>query len=140
MNTVDFSAMTTPQLVAFYNRHAKVAVRRFSDRKTALSRCADLYKSLAMPTASQIRQRSEVSRPSMKVSLSLDRRITCVQTGEVWKNAYQMWVEHNDWMTGGQQDRLTAVLYSAAKRGERAQLTINGRTFQLVHVQTLIPE
>lgn len=70
----------------------------------------------------------------MQASLKLDRTITCVQTGEVWKNAYQMWVAHPDWMTSSQQDRLTAQLYAAAKQGEQKQVTINDRTFMLVTV------
>lgn len=73
-----------------------------------------------------------LERPAMKASLKLDRRIRCTTTGEIWKNAHQMWKEHQDWMTSSQQDRLTKELYDAAKRGELTVFTINGREFQLV--------
>jgi hypothetical protein len=45
-----------------------------------------------------------------------------------------MWIFNSEWMTSSQQDRLTAQLYAAAKRGERKQITINDRTFMLVNV------
>lgn len=72
---------------------------------------------------------------NMKTSLKLDRRIVCVETDEEFKNAYQMWIAHQDWMTTGQQDRLTAQLYAAAKQGEQLVVEINGRSFQLVNVE-----
>ena len=137
MTTVKFSSMTTPQLVAFYNRHSAKPVKRFSDRQTAERRCAELFTSLmSNDTTKVMNQKADTSntRPVMKASLKLDRTITCVQTRETWKNAYQMWVAHPDWMTSSQQDRLTAQLYAAAKAGERKQITINERTFQLVNV------
>lgn len=71
---------------------------------------------------------------NMKTSLKLDRRIVCVETDEEFKNAYQMWKAHTDWMTTGQQDRLTAQLYAAAKLGKQIVVEINGRTFQLLNV------
>ena len=71
--------------------------------------------------------------PEMKSSLKLDRTITCIETGEVWKNAYQMWKEHQDWMTTGQQDRLTAQLYKSAKAGNSTTVFVNGRSFRLVN-------
>lgn len=76
----------------------------------------------------------EVLRPNMRDSLKLDRTITCVETGETWKNAHRMWLSHPDWMTSGQQDRLTAQLYGAAKVGEQKTVEINGRNFKLVNV------
>lgn len=77
-------------------------------------------------------------REAMKTSLKLDRTITAydaemVQIG-VWKNAFQMWKEHTDWMTSAQQDSLTAKLYKAAKQGEKISVVINNRTFELVNV------
>lgn len=76
---------------------------------------------------------------NMKTSLKLDRRIQLLdENGNIvasWKNAYQMWKEHMDWMTTGQQDRLTAQLYAAAKLGKRIVVEINGRSFQLVNVE-----
>ena len=137
MSTVKFSSMTTPQLVAFYNRHSTKPVKRFSDRQTAERRCAELFDSLmSHDDVKVMNQKAEPdnTRPVMRSSLKLDRTITCLDTGEEWKNAYQMWVAHPDWMTSSQQDRLTAQLYAAAKAGERKQLNINGRTFALVNV------
>ena len=138
MNAVNFSSMTTPQLVSFYNRHSTAPVKRFSDRKTAERRCVELFESLLspIPTSKVIRQVADTSnRPVMKDSLKLDRTIICVNTGETWKNAYQMWREHNDWMTSAQQDRLTAQLYAAAKINEQKIIEINGRSFMLVNVK-----
>lgn len=79
-------------------------------------------------------QHTGEEREAMKTSLKLDRTITCVETGEVWKNAYQMWKEHTDWMTSAQQDGLTTKLYKAAKEGNKIRVTINMRTFELVNV------
>jgi hypothetical protein len=45
-----------------------------------------------------------------------------------------MWVENPDWMTSSQQDRLTARLYAAAKRGEQIVVTVNDISFQLLNV------
>jgi hypothetical protein len=137
MHEVKFSSMTMPQLVAFYNRHSTKPVNRFSDRKTAERRCSELFESLLSNSDSKVMNQVTTpanTRPVMKDSLKLDRTIRCVQTGDTWKNAYQMWVANPDWMTSSQQDRLTAQLYAAAKEGERKQITINDRTFELVNV------
>ena len=137
MNDVKFSSMTTPQLVSFYNRHSAKPVKRFSDRKTAEKRCAELFSSLmSHDTVKVMNQKSDIvnTRPAMQASLKLDRTITCIETGESWKNAYQMWVANPDWMTSSQQDRLTAQLYAAAKQGEQKRLVINDRTYMLVNV------
>ena len=75
------------------------------------------------------------SREAMKSSLKLDRTITCLTTQETWGNAFQMWKQHTDWMTSAQQDNLTAKLYKAAKQGQKIQVTINERTFELVNVK-----
>jgi len=78
----------------------------------------------------------KLTRPQMQASLKLDRTIQCVETKETWKNAFRMWKEHADWMTSAQVDRLTRVLYTAAKQPNpvAANVTINGRTFKLVNV------
>lgn len=133
---MDFQDLSSQQLIAFYNRHAASPVKRFSDRKAAIRRCEALFKSLQMhDNVMVVRQKAEAgSRPTMQTSLKLDRTITCVETGGVWRNAYRMWIENPSWMTSGQQDRLTAQLYAAAKRGERLEIKINGRTFYLVNV------
>lgn len=138
MDTVKFSSMTMSQLVSFYNRHSTKPIKRFSDRKTAEKRCAELFSSLMshnnVKVMNQKAEPTTKARLVMQTSLKLDRTIRCVDTKETWKNAYQMWLSHSDWMTSSQQDRLTAQLYAAAKLGERKQITINGRTFELVNV------
>ena len=75
------------------------------------------------------------AREAMKSSLKLDRTITCITTQETWGNAFQMWKQHTDWMTSAQQDNLTTKLYKAAKQGQKIQVTINDRTFELVNVK-----
>jgi hypothetical protein len=126
-----------PQLVSFYNRNSTKPVNRFSDRKTAERRCAELFESLLSNSDTKVINQVTTpnnARPVMKDSLKLDRTITCVETGDMWKNAYQMWIFNPEWMTSSQQDRLTAQLYAAAKQGQRKQITINDRTFMLVNV------
>ena len=138
MNTVNFSSMTTPQLVSFFNRHSTTPVKRFSDRKTAERRCAEVFESLLspVPTSKVIKQLVDTStRPVMKESLKLDRTIICVNTGETWKNAYQMWLANTHCLTSAQQDRLTAQLYAAAKVGEQKIIEINDRSFMLVNIK-----
>ena len=71
---------------------------------------------------------------TMKTSLKLDRTIMCLQTAEVFKNAYQMWKANPTWMTSSQQDTLTAKLYAAAKKGDKITVEINGRAFELLNV------
>jgi hypothetical protein len=137
MNDVKFSSMTIPQLVSFYNRHSAKPVNRFSDRKTAERRCSELFESLLSTSDTKVINQvttPNATRPVMKDSLKLDRTITCAETGDTWKNAYQMWIHNPEWMTSSQQDRLTAQLYAAAKQGQRKQITINDRTFMLVNV------
>lgn len=136
---VNFSSMTMPQLVSFFNRHSPRPVRRFSDRKTAERRCAELFDSLMTTSSAKVLNQKAPAervseRPAMQSSLRLDRSILCVETGEQWKNAHRMWCEHPDWMSSGQQDRLTAQLYAAAKNGEQVTVPINGRSFRLVNV------
>lgn len=134
---MDFNTLSTAQLVAFYNRHASKPVTRFSDRKAAVRRCLELFNSLKTEEPVKVmKQKAAEKTPrfAMQSSLKLDRTIACVEAGETWKNAYQMWRANPDWMTSGQQDRLTAQLYTAAKQGEALRLTINNRTFYLVNV------
>jgi hypothetical protein len=142
-SAINWSAMTMPQLVAFYNRHAEKAVRRFADRSTAERRCREVLTALRVPSAKMLKQKLSATesaagaaapRPAMRASLALDRTLLCVETGETWKNAFRMWRAHPDWLTGAQVDRLTLTLYAAAKRGEAAAVTINGRAFRLLNV------
>ena len=138
MSFLKFSNMTTPQLLSFYNRHSTVPVKRFSDRKTAERRCTEVFDVflLQLQEGKAIKQKvdNSTTRPSMKASLKLDRTLICLSSGETWKNAYQMWRDHPDWMTSAQQDRLTAQLYAAAKIGEQKIIQINERSFMLVAV------
>jgi hypothetical protein len=137
MNDVKFSSMTIPQLVSFYNRHSAKPVNRFSDRKTAERRCAELFESLLSTSDTKVINQVNTpnnTRPVMKDSLKLDRTLICLSSGEIWKNAYQMWRERPEWLTSAQQDRLTAQLYAAAKIGEQKIIQINERSFMLVSV------
>ena len=77
------------------------------------------------------------TRDNMKTSLKLDRTIVAYEGDELqgtWSNAYRMWKDNPEWMTSGQQDRLTAKLYAAAKLGDKIKVEINGRSFELVNV------
>ena len=140
MTEVNFASMTLSQLVTFHNEHADKPVKKFRDRATAEKRCVDLmYAALKEPKVESTEAATQTEptgkeRPTMKTSLKLDRRIMRVDSEQVWPNAHVMWVENPDWMTSSQQDRLTARLYAAAKRGERELVTVNGRTFELVNV------
>lgn len=70
------------------------------------------------------------TRPAMVESMKLDRRILHVETGEVYANACRVWKA--GLVSSAQGDRLSAVLYGAAKAGNRAeQVVINGHTFKL---------
>lgn len=152
---MNLATMTTSSLVNFYNQHSDTPVKKFRDRATAERRVAAIL-SLSSPAkvgtlahaVSQITEKPEcveaktvtkvvkpITRPKMVESLKLDRTITCIETGEVWKNAYTMWIDNPEWMTTAQQDRLTAQLYAAAKIGEQKLISINGRTFKLVNVK-----
>ena len=129
---MEFSSMSMSSLVSYYNQHSSAPVKRFSDRKAAERRCKAITPAKPQPVVETTDDTT--GRTAMKGSLKLDRTIRCVNTGTTWDNAHQMWKVHMDWMTTGQQDRLTSQLYSAAKQGVRKQVTINGRTFELVNV------
>lgn len=85
-------------------------------------------------TVETTRKASTTQSETLKASMKLDRTITCTESEQFWKNAYQMWKAHPDWMTSAQQDRLTAQLYAAAKKGEKLVVEINGRHFYLCNV------
>lgn len=71
-----------------------------------------------------------VERPAMAESLKLDRQILSVNSGIVYKNACQVWKA--GLVTAAQGDRLSAVLYGEAKKGNRhASLTIGNHVFTL---------
>jgi hypothetical protein len=77
-------------------------------------------------------------RMSTSLSMKLDRRIVCLDTKEEFRNAHVLWKAHPEWMSSGQQDRLTKTLYEAAKRGERAIVEVNGRDFMLINVEVKV--
>ena len=133
MSEVNFSNMTMNQLIAFYNRNAGNKVTRFSDRATAERRCSALFALLVKDVPEE--KPEPVARQNMKDSLKLDRTITCIQTGGIWANAYQMWKERPEWMTTAQQDRLTSQLYKAAKEGRKITVQVNDLEFELVNVK-----
>ena len=69
-------------------------------------------------------------RPAMAASLKLDRQILEVTSGKTYANACQVWKA--GLVSSAQGDRLSAVLYGAAKAGNRLMsLTLNGHTFTL---------
>lgn len=68
-------------------------------------------------------------RPAMVESLRLDRRITHVETGTEYKNACQVWKA--GLVSASQGDRLSALLYGAAKNGVYVPVSVNGHTFTL---------
>jgi hypothetical protein len=68
-------------------------------------------------------------RPAMSQSLKLDRRITCVDTGAEYANACQVWKA--GLVSAAQGDRLSSLLYGAAKRGEFNTVAVNGHSFKL---------
>lgn len=69
-------------------------------------------------------------RPAMSQSLKLDRRILHVSTGVIYENACRVWKA--DLVSASQGDRLSALLYGAAKQGIYAPVTVNGHEFKLV--------
>ena len=87
-------------------------------------------------TSGEERTQSATQAETMNTSLKLDRTIVAVAEGREssYKNAYQMWKQHPDWMTSAQQDGLTAKLYKAAKEGRRITVESNGRFFHLANV------
>ena len=135
-----FTEMSLSELTSYYNQFSIKPVKKFRDKATAIKRCCELHDSIreepSVGTDEQVEKPEPTGkeRPTMKTSLKLDRTIRCIEADEEWANAHRMWVDNPDWMTSSQQDRLTARLYAAAKRGEREQVTVNGRTFELVNV------
>ena len=144
MIEVNFENMKTHEMLAFYNRHCEQPVKRFASRAVAVRRCRDLWSRLQADDNLKVMHQKvqpaaalNTNRPAMRDSLKLDRRIVMVDTAEVWPNAYRMWCAYPALMTSAQQDRLTKVLYAAAKRGVREYVTINDCTYCLLHVDGL---
>lgn len=72
-------------------------------------------------------------RPAMSASLKLDRRITHLDTGRVYANACQVWKA--GLVSASQGDRLSALLYGAAKIGVYSPVSVNGQMFILTCAQ-----
>ena len=69
-------------------------------------------------------------RPAMVESLKLDRRIVHIDTGVVYKNANCVYKA--GLVSSAQGDRLSSVLYRAAKAGNRQEhVVVNNSTFRL---------
>lgn len=72
------------------------------------------------------------ARPEMTLSLKLDRAIQEVTTGHIYANACRVWKA--GLVSSSQCDRLSAVLYGAAKAGNRLMsVTVNGHVFTLAN-------
>jgi hypothetical protein len=90
------------------------------------------------------RNQNPLAGASISASMKLDRRTRCVETGEEWCNAGKVYNDYaGSHLTYSQGDKLTYTLYSAAKRGEKAQFVAEGedgtvRTFELVNIQSVI--
>lgn len=82
---------------------------------------------IARPTTRTVKRVGP--RPAMVESLKLDRRITHVETGLEYRNACQVW--RAGLVSASQGDRLSALLYGAAKVGTYAPVSVNGHTFTL---------
>src|SRR5574343_1485505 len=82
---------------------------------------------IAQPTTRTVKTMGP--RPAMVESLKLDRRITHVDTGTEYKNACQVWKA--GLVSASQGDRLSALLYGAAKHGQFLTVTVNGHNFRL---------
>jgi hypothetical protein len=68
-------------------------------------------------------------RNNMVTSLKLDRRIVHTDTGSIYANACQVWKA--GLVSASQGDRLSSVLYTAAKNNDRVVTVVNGHTFRL---------
>jgi len=80
---------------------------------------------------------------NMSDSLRLDRTIHVTNaSGKEWhfNNTHAMWRERPDWMSGAQVDRITRVLYTAAKKGIKTSVDLNGRTFTMMYVEDIAIE
>lgn len=153
MNTT-FEAMSSKQLVAFYNNLCDRPVKKFRDKATGVRKCQELSEfaltirqsgKSAEPLTSKLNDSFNGEEPispqvltrrqAMSSSLQLDRTIMVYDDDDMhiglFNNVHQLWKAHPDWITGAQVDRLTRVLYSAAKAGVRESVTINFRTFEL---------
>lgn len=70
---------------------------------------------------------------TIKTSLKLDRTVLHVETGETYGNCFR--IHKAGLLTNGQSDRLSGILYSHAKNGEKVQYSFGeGLTFELVNV------
>ena len=152
MNTA-FEAMSSKQLVAFYNNLCDTPIKKFRDKATGVRKCQELAEfaltikqggKSAEPLTSKLNDSFNGEEPvnpqvptrrqAMSSSLQLDRTIMVYADDNhlgLFNNVHQLWKAHPEWVTGAQVDRLTRVLYNAAKAGIRESVTINFRTFEL---------
>tara|TARA_R110000772_G_scaffold48005_4_gene109458 strand:+ start:376 stop:849 length:474 start_codon:yes stop_codon:yes gene_type:complete len=145
--TPDFQQMSSKELVSFYNNWEGVKpIKKFRDHATGVKRCEQLSRVLQEikeggvvdpETELKIEEAPKVltRRQTMSTSLQLDRTIIVYDIEGsslgMFGNVHQLWKAYPKWVTGAQVDRLTRVLYTAAKAGIRGSVTINERTFEL---------
>jgi len=153
MNT-GFETMSSKELVAFYNNLCERPVKKFRDKATGIRKCQELSDfaitikqngKTAEPLTTKLKEslngkdpikpQVPTRRQAMSSSLQLDRTIMVYDTEGssigMFNNVHQLWKAYPKWVTGAQVDRLTRVLYTAAKAGVRESVTINERTFEL---------
>lgn len=139
---MNIAMATTSELVSFFNTHSDTPIRKFADRKTAERRCSELEQKLwAVEQAKVVRLDKIMAapkahpdvvtlRPAMVESMKLDRRIVDLTAGVVYRNACRVWKAGV--VSSSQCDRLSSVLYSAAKNGDRnVVVSINNHSFTL---------
>ena len=73
---------------------------------------------------------------AIKSSFALDREVQCLDDREIYANVNQAWKSGNydETVTVSMFDDMSNKLYSAAKRGERVQVTKGGFTFELTTI------
>jgi hypothetical protein len=165
---INFTELTTKELLTYWNSYEGTKpIKKFRDRATAVRRCrelGDLVHAIestgrtpkrTTPVALELVQKpadvphnkyarlpaTPERKRNMSDSLRLDRTIYVTnEAGKEWyfNNTHAMWRERPDWMSGAQVDRITRVLYTAAKQGIRTSVELNGRTFQMQYVEDLV--
>lgn len=121
----------TPQYARFAKKVSEESNGLLSMKPAAEDKPAP--SSLSKPAIANggLLSENQDSPPATKPT-GIDKTITCTTTGETFKNAHVMWKANPTWMTSSQQDRLTKVIYDAARAGKLEEVTINGRVFHLV--------
>ena len=146
----DFQQMSSKELVSFYNNWEGVPpIKKFRDHATGVKRCEQLSQVLQEikeggvvdpETELRIEETPKIltRRQVMSSSLQLDRTIIVYDTEGsflgIYGNVHQLWKACPEWISGAQVDRITRVLYTAAKAGVKESVTISGRTFELAQL------